>query len=198
MNSLENQIFDGMDVYDMDGTKIGTVTRYDSAIGYFEAVGTFTEARYIPFAAIERVGPSGCWLNVTKSFVSNIYKGMPPVTPEFSAKGKLTGRGTVESGYTGEAVPLDAAGVSVVRENIHEGTHVFDADEKDLGTVQAYDGSTGYMRIEKGIFFPKDIFLPVTTVSFLDDRGIHLAEQKETIMNRFAKVPEVARSFFAL
>jgi hypothetical protein len=53
------------------------------------------------------------------------------------------------------------------------------------------------MRIEKGVFSVKDIFLPVTTVSFLDDRGIHLTEPKETIMTRFARVPEVARSFFA-
>jgi hypothetical protein len=120
---------------------------------------------------------------------------MPPVTP-ITAHGKLTGGGTVESGSTGKVVPLDAAGVRFVRENIHEGTSVFDSDEKDLGTVQAYDGSTGYMRIQKGLLFPKDIFLPVTTVSFLDDRGIHLAEQKEAIMNRFARVPGVARSFF--
>jgi hypothetical protein len=123
---------------------------------------------------------------------------MPTVTPRVTAQGKLTGGGTVKSGYSGEAVPLDAAGVRFVRENIHEGTAVFDSDEKELGTVQAYDGSTGYMRIQKGLLFPKDIFLPVTTVSFLDDRGIHLAEQTQTIMNRFARVPEVARSFFAL
>src|SRR6516225_4100597 len=70
MGSLENQIFDGMDIYDVDGTKIGTVTRYDSAIGYLETVGTFSGPRYIPFAAIERIGPSGAWLNVTRSCVS--------------------------------------------------------------------------------------------------------------------------------
>jgi hypothetical protein len=89
------------------------------------------------------------------------------------------------------------SGLRVVRENIHEGTPVIDSEGKKLGTVQAYDGSTGYMRIEKGGIFLKDIFLPVTTVSFLDDRGIHLSEPKDTIMNRFARIPEVARSFFA-
>jgi hypothetical protein len=197
MADLENQLFDGMDVYDVDGAKIGTVSRYDTALGYFESIGTFSGPRYIPFAAIERIGPSGAWLNVTKSFASTVYKNMPPITPQFSAQEKLTG-GRVESGYSGKSVPLDAAQLDVVRENINEGAPVFDLDEKELGTVQAYDASTGYMRIEKGVFFPKDIFLPVTTVSFLDDRGIHLIEQKETIMNRFAKVPEVARSFFAI
>lgn len=197
MSSPQDQLFDGMDIYDVDGTKIGTVTRYDAAVGYFETIGTFSGPRYVPFAAIERIGPTGAWLNVTKSFVSTAYKNMPPVTPDVTAQGKLTGSATVESGYSGETVPLDAAALSVVRENIQEGTPVFDSDEKELGTVQAYDGSTGYMRIEKGVFFTKDIFLPVTTVSFLDDRGIHLAEQKDTIVNRFSRVPEIARSFFA-
>jgi hypothetical protein len=197
MSSLENQLFDGMDIYDVEGIKIGTVTRYDSALGYFESIGTFSGPRYVPFSAIERIGPSGAWLNVTKSIVSAVYKDMPAVTPDVTVEGKLTGGGTVQSGYGDEVVPLDAAGLRVVRENIHEGTPVIDSEGKKLGTVQAYDGSTGYMRIEKGGIFLKDIFLPVTTVSFLDDRGIHLSEPKDTIMNRFARVPEVARSFFA-
>ena len=69
--------------------------------------------------------------------------------------------------------------------------------DRNLGTIQAYDSDTGYMRIEKEGITLKDIFLPVTSVSFLDDRGIHLSEAKETIMNRFSRLPEVAREFFA-
>ena len=198
MSSLENQIFDGMDIYDVDGTKIGTVARYDAALGYLETIGTFSGSRYVPFSAIERIGPTGAWLNVTKSLVSTVYKDMPGVVPDLTADGRLTGKGSAQSGYTGELVPLDAAALGVVRENIHAGTPVFDADSKKLGTVEAYDGSTGYMRVEKGALFPKDIFLPVTAVSFLDDRGIHLSETKDTVMNRFSRVPEIAREFFAI
>ena len=197
MSSLEEQILDGMDIYDVDGAKIGQVGRYDRKLGYFETVGAFSGSRYIPFYAIERIGPTGATLNVTKSLVSEVYKRMPSVTPDVTASGRLAGTGTVDSGYTGRPVPLDAAAIRVVREQIHTGTSVFDSESKNLGTIQAYDGSTGYMRVEKGVFFPRDIFLPVTSVAFLDDQGVHLSETKDTITNRFARVPEVAREFFA-
>src|SRR5882672_8891001 len=66
MSSLEDQILDGMDIYDVDGAKIGQVVRYDPKLGYFETVGAFSGSRYIPFDAIERIGPTGATLNVTK------------------------------------------------------------------------------------------------------------------------------------
>jgi hypothetical protein len=193
----DNQILDGMDVYDVEGTKIGQVTRYNKNLGYFETLGTFSGPRYIPFWAIERIGPSGCYLNVLKSVVSEVYDHTPAVTPDVTPEGKLTGTGKVQSGKTGKMVPLDADGLRMVKEQIHEGTPVLDSDRKTLGTVEAYDDESGYMRIEKEGITVKDIFLPVTTVSYLDDEGIHLSEDKDTIMHRFNRLPEVARGFFA-
>jgi hypothetical protein len=122
---------------------------------------------------------------------------MPSVTPQLDAEGRLSGAGTVQSGITGGLVPLDADALLVLRERIHVGTPVLDADDGDLGTIQAYDSDSGYMRIEKDGLAPKEIFLPVTAVSFLDDEGIHLSEARETIVNRFIRVPGVARAFFA-
>jgi hypothetical protein len=192
----ENQILDGMDVYDVEGAKVGKVTRYNKNLGYFETLGTFSGPRYIPFWAIETIGPSGCYLNVTKSVVSEVYGRMPAVTPDITPEGKLGGSGKVQSGRTGKMVPLDADGLRVVKEQIHAGTPVLDADSKNLGSVEAYDDDSGYMRIEKEGLTIKDIFLPVTSVSYLDDEGIHLSETKDTIMTRFNRVPEIARSFF--
>jgi hypothetical protein len=193
----DSQILDGMDVYDVEGVKVGQVVRYDKNLGYFESQGVLSGPRYIPFWAIERIGPSGAYLNVTKSTVSQVYNHMPAVTPDVTPQGKLKGTGKVQSGRTGEMVPLDAEGLSVVKEQIRRGTPVLDIDHKDLGSVQAYDGESGYMRIEKEGLTLKEIFLPVTSVSFLDDEGIHLAESKETIMQRFNRLPEVARGFFS-
>jgi hypothetical protein len=197
MSSANDQLFDGMDVFDVDGLKIGTVARYDTTLGYFETLGAFSGPRYIPFWAIERIGPAGAYLNVMKSVVSDVYKHMPSIKPELDDSGRPTGTGTVRSGYTGRSVPLDAAALGMVRERIDIGTPVLDADDKNLGTIQAYDRDTGYMRIEKEGITVKDIFLPATAVSFMDDRGIHLSEAKETIMNRFSRLPEIARAFFA-
>ena len=52
------------------------------------------------------------------------------------------------------------------------------------------------MQIEKDGFTVKDIFLPVTSISFLDDQGIHLSEAKDTLWTRYCRMPEVARSFY--
>jgi hypothetical protein len=190
------QILDGMDVYDVEGIKVGQVVRYNKNLGYFETMGTFSGPRYIPFWALERIGPSGAYLNVTKSIVSDSYSRMPAVTPDVTREGKLTGGGKVQSGRTGKMVPLDAEGLNVVKEQIHAGTPVLDVEHKNLGTVEAYDGDSGYMRIEKEGLTIKDIFLPVTSVSYLDDEGIHLYESKDTIMTRFNRLPAVAASFF--
>jgi len=191
------QILDGMDIYDWDGTKIGKVTRYEKKLGYLETSGTFTGPRYIPFSAVERIGPAGAYLNVSADRVSALYKRMPPVTPSVDASGRLTGGGTVASGYTGRPIPLDAEGIQMVREKIGKGSKVLDADGKKVGTVDAYDTQSGYMRVAKGELFPKDLFLPVTAVWYLDDKGIHLSEPKDAILNHFVRVPEVAQEFFA-
>jgi hypothetical protein len=53
------------------------------------------------------------------------------------------------------------------------------------------------MRIERGAVVPKDIFLPVTAVGYLDERGIHLSETYDTIKQRFSRLPEIAGEFFA-
>ncbi len=192
-----DQLLDGMDVYDVEGAKIGQVVRYNKNLGYFETMGTFSGPRYIPFWAIERIGPAGTYLNVTRSVVSEVYNHMPAVEPDVTPSGKLTGGGKVQSGRTGKMVPLDADGLKLVKEQIHAGTPVLDAELKNLGTVEAYDDDSGYMRIEKEGITIKDIFLPVTSVSYLDDEGIHLAETKDTIMHRFNRLPEVARTYFS-
>ena len=197
MSTVAEQLTEGMGVFDVNGAKVGEVVRYDQRLGYIETLGTFTSPRFVPFLAIERIGPSGIYLNVPRSVVSDVYNHMPRVTPELTPGGRLTGGGTVESGDTGRRVPLDAEELRMVREGIYIGATVLDVDDKNLGAIQAYDASTGYMRIEKDGFTVKEVFLPVTSVSFLDDQGIHLYESKDTLMNRYSRVPEVARDFYA-
>ena len=58
-NQQQQQFLAGMSVYDSDDHKVGKVTRYDETLGYFETEGTFSGTRYIPFSAIEPIGPTG-------------------------------------------------------------------------------------------------------------------------------------------
>lgn len=197
MGEVSDRLREGMDVYDVEAVKVGRVLRFDETLGYFETLGLFSGPRYIPFWAIESFGKDRVRLNVTRAVVTEVYNHMPAITPTLTAEGTLAGTGTVQSGNTGRTVPLDADAIREIRERIHPGTAVMDADDEKLGTIQAYDRNSGYMRIEKqGGFVDKEIFLPVTSVSFLDDEGIHLSVAKETIMTRFIRVPDVARQYF--
>jgi hypothetical protein len=196
MSAQFDKDLEGMDVFDVDGTKIGKVIQVDKTLGYFATEGVFSGPRYIPFFAVQQIGSAGIHLNVMKSVVSHVYNHTPRARPELTPGGKLTGSGTVASGYTGRAVPLDAEALRSIREDLFLGATVLDVDDKNLGTVQAFDADTGYMRIEKDGFTVKEIFLPVTSVSFVDDRGIHLSETKDTLWDRYRQMPEVARGFY--
>jgi hypothetical protein len=189
-------LYDGMDVHDVEERKIGRVLRHDEALEYFEVASASSEPRYVPFSAIERIDSIGAHLNVPKDVVSSTYRRMPRATPDIE-EGRLTGRGTAQSGGQGGRVPLDAEEIKLLRTRIHIGTHVFDYDDRKVGSVQAYDPETGYMRIEKGLLISRNIYLPVTAVSYLDDRGIHLWIAKAEVGRRFLTLPDVARDRLA-
>jgi hypothetical protein len=196
MSAPFDQLLEGMEVFDVDGTKVGKVVQVDRVLGYFETLGTFFGPRYIPFLAVERIDPSGIHLNVMKSVVSHVYNHTPGVRPDLTPGGKPTGGGNVASGYTGRAVPLDADALRAARADVFIGATVLDVDDKNLGTIQDFDADTGYMRIEKDGFIVKDMFLPVTSVSFVDDLGIHLSEARDTLSSRYRRRPDIARGFY--
>jgi hypothetical protein len=192
----DDQLVEGMEVHDVEGKHIGKLVRYEQALGYFETQGAFAGPRYIPCWAIDHFGPKGLYLNVPRSVVSDVYHHLPEVTLDLTPEGTLAGTAEVQSGRTGKMVPLDANGVRRVRERIAEGAQVVDAEGKSVGAVEDYDRTSGYMRVAEESLLDRDLFVPVTSISYLDDDGIHLADGKQTIIDRFDHVPEVARPFF--
>lgn len=187
------QFFAGMEVVDVEGTRVGKLIRYDERLGYLETQGAFTAPRYIPYLAIESVTPAAIYLNVTRDVVSAVYKRMPEVRPVIR-DGKLTGGATVESGRDfSRRVSLDAQQLHDLRDRIAEGTPVLDEMDEMVGIVEAYDRDTGYMRIDKGPVAPAPLFLPATAIGFVDDRGIHLNVGKDAIIVQFTRIPDVAR-----
>src|SRR5262249_439345 len=98
MSAAFDQQLEGMQAFDVDGTRVGKVVQVDKVLGYFETLGAFSGPRYIPFFAVERIDQSGVHLNVMKSVVSHVYNHTPGVRPDLTPSGKLTGSGTVASG----------------------------------------------------------------------------------------------------
>ena len=192
----DDRLVEGVAVHDVEGKHIGKVVRYEPTLGYFETEGAFAGPRYIPCWAIDHFGPKGVYLNVERSVVTDVYQHMPGVTPDLTPEGKLAGTAKIQSGRTGKMVPLDASGLRKVRERIHEGVHVLDAKDESVGEVDAYDQDSGYMHIAENGLLDRELFVPVTSVSYLDDEGIHLSDYKQTILGRYNRVPEVARPFF--
>src|SRR5271165_6110752 len=76
-----SQVAVGMQVYDANGAKIGTVQQYDLSDGWFQTEKglLFPQDRYIPFNAIDRIGPSGIYLSVTKEYIKDMYDQPPLV-----------------------------------------------------------------------------------------------------------------------
>ena len=195
---IDDQLVEGMKVHDVEGKHIGKVVRFDDTLGYFESQGEFSGPRYIPFWAIDHYAENGVYLNVERSVVTEVYSRLPQVRPDVTPEGTLAGGAEIQSGLTGKMVPLDAQGVREVKERVHTGIQVRDADDEKIGRVEAYDASSGYMRIAKDDAQTDDLFVPVTSVSYLDDRGVHLSEYRRTIESRFNHVPDVARAFFQM
>ena len=49
--------------------------------------------------------------------------------------------------------------------------------------------ASGWMVVEKGKLFPKDLYVPVTAVDYLDGDGVHLRVTKDVLQNAFVVQP---------
>ncbi len=73
-------------------------------------------------------------------------------------------------------------GYDVLRQ-IPEGTTVYDVNGEKIGTASGFDSQTNSLIIQKGLFFPKDIAVPMSAISGADSNGVYLAVTKEDANN---------------
>ena len=62
-----------------------------------------------------------------------------------------------------------------------EGEAVFDADGDKVGAVQEYNAQQGYLVVQKGWLFPKDLYIPVDAVQRNDAEGVYLSLRKDDL-----------------
>ncbi len=80
-----------------------------------------------------------------------------------------------------------AARIRRIREEQHlnqqfiEGEAVFDADGDKVGAVQEYNAQDGYLVVQKGWLFPKDLYIPVGAIQRNDAEGVYLSLHKDDL-----------------
>jgi uncharacterized protein (TIGR02271 family) len=62
------------------------------------------------------------------------------------------------------------------------GATVYGADGEKVGTVAGAGGS--YIVVEKGFFFPKDYYIPVSSITDSNENAVHLSVTKDDALNQ--------------
>lgn len=68
-----------------------------------------------------------------------------------------------------------------ITEGYVAGTPVYDAGGEKVGTVTEYSPQWGYLAVEKGWLFPKDLYIPLEAIAGNYADGIHLKYYKEDL-----------------
>ena len=76
-------------------------------------------------------------------------------------------------------------------QQFYQDAPVHDAADEKIGTVQAYDPEGGYLVVQKGFLFHKDLYIPVSTVQNTDAAGtVHLSLYKDDLQDdRYTNPP---------
>jgi hypothetical protein len=187
-----SQVAIGMEVYDANGAKIGTVQQCDLTNGWFQTEKGifFPQDRYIPFNVIDRIGPSGIYLTVTKDYIKDMYNQPPTVDVDVVAgSGGARAIGTVPSGYNGSRMVVDSTTISQAIARLDNGLKVYDVNGDKVGRVYEYVPGSDWIVVEKGVFSPTDLYVPVTAIDYLDKDGVYLRVSKDVLTSAFILKP---------
>jgi hypothetical protein len=146
---------------------------------------------YVPVTAIDYLDGDGVYLRVTKDVLKTAFVVKPATVNVDMVSGPAgtVAVSTVPDGPTGERILVDSTTLSLAVERMGRGPKVYDLDGKDIGRVYQFDPVSGWIEVEKGVLFPKDLFIPVTAVEYLDNDGVHLRVTKDVLTHAFVVQP---------
>ena len=75
---------------------------------------------------------------------------------------------------------------------IADGMTVYDVNGDKIGKVSGYTASGNYFKLEKGLLFPRDYYVPMSAVRRVDPDGVYLNVRKDDIENLGWDNPPVA------
>jgi uncharacterized protein (TIGR02271 family) len=77
-------------------------------------------------------------------------------------------------------------------DQIPTGATVYDAGGEKVGSVAEYIPETGYLLVEKGWLFIKDLYIPASAISRIDDDSVYLRLYKDDLKDERYTNPPVA------
>lgn len=71
----------------------------------------------------------------------------------------------------------------MTQQHLDPGTLVFDAEGKWVGIVSLHNTPGSALVVQKGRWFPKNLYLPVQAIDYVDDGGVSLRLSKDDLKN---------------
>jgi hypothetical protein len=187
VEDIVRQMAVGLQVYDVNGARVGTVQDYNTDTGWMLVdKGVLIEKDlYIPFSAITSIDPREIYLALPKDVLTRDYANPPArtttteVDPGPGARaGEAIALTTEASGYDGAPIVVDRAHVDELKARIKTGMRVYTAGPEEVGkikrygpeevgTIKHYDPMTGWMLVDTG-FSRHDLYIPATLVDDVD------------------------------
>jgi hypothetical protein len=168
----------GTPVFDANGARVGFAGAYDGQSGYLivQKGGLFAQDVALPLDVIARNEVNGIYLRLSEAELRNRQWD---ATPTGSAAGP---EALVTSGAVIGASPVDiAASADYIDQQFAEGTPVLDAGGGKVGTISEYNTLGGYIVVQKGLLFPKDLYIPFGAIEGKFEDGIHLKLYQDDI-----------------
>ena len=88
--------------------------------------------------------------------------------------------------------PSEMSGSSTSSERLADGMTVYDVNGEKIGTVSGYTTSRAYFKLEKGLLFHHDYYVPMSAVSRIDHDGVFLTVLKDDIKDGDWENPPLA------
>lgn len=176
----------GLEVFDPESKKVGSVYNYDHATGYMQVrPHAFSESfLYIPFRDITHIDPREMFISKSTWDAHREYASPRP-RDTFVEKRKNPDTGeddsraitTEPNGYDGAPVVVETANIGQLAHHIAPGFRVYTSEMEDLGPIRQYDRATGEMLVKRGTFPNQTLVVPLAVVNGVDreDRKVYLA-----------------------
>ena len=176
----------GLDVYDVESKKVGTVDDFDRATGYMmvRSSAVSDSDLSIPFSAITHIDPREVFVSKSRDELHREYSNPPPRSTMVEKRvdpdtGEDDSRAITSepSGYGGAPVVVDRANIGQLADHIAPGFQVYTVDMEDIGTIKQYDRETGQMLVERGLLNKHTFVVPAALVDLVDrvERNVYLA-----------------------